>query len=54
MAHDFLNVSYFTLSAALTDLNNFTNYTVSVSANTVVGRGPTVVTDERTDENGKV
>ncbi len=37
----------------LEDLNNFTTYNVSVSANTVVGRGPSTERTQRTNGNGK-
>lgn len=47
-----MNVSGTTLSSMIEGLNNFTNYTVSVSANTVVGRGPSVEGIQPTDENG--
>ena len=41
-----------TLMAELVNLNNYTVYSVSVYAVTVVGRGPPATVIERTSENG--
>ena len=48
------DVSSMSRSAELNGLNNFTNYSVSVAANTVVGMGPFAMEIQRTDENGIV
>ena len=45
------NVSGSTLSTQLTELNNFTEYTVSVSAYTI-GQGPAATGADATSENG--
>ena len=40
-------------SVNLTNLTPYTNYTVSVSANTSAGEGPVVMEIARTDEDGE-
>ncbi len=50
--HDVMVVSSAIFTILLENLNNFTTYNVSVSANTVVGRGPITERTQRTDENG--
>ncbi len=51
-SHDVIVVSSATFTILLENLNNFTIYNVSVSANTVIGRGPITERTQRTDENG--
>lgn len=41
-----------TLSVELAGLNNYTTYTVSVSAHTEAGEGPSITDGNRTEENG--
>ncbi len=50
--HDIIVASSATFTILLENLNNFTVYNVSVSANTVIGRGPITEMTQRTDENG--
>ena len=45
-------VSSLDRTTLLNNLNNFTNYSVSVAANTVVGMGPVAMKIQTTDENG--
>ncbi len=50
--HDIIVASSGTFTILLENLNNFTVYNVSVSANTVIGRGPITEMTQRTAENG--
>ena len=50
--HDIIVASSGTFTILQENLNNFTVYNVSVSANTVIGRGPITEMTQRTDENG--